>query len=415
MTTHPPILSDESPRLEDAFTTDASDHLHESHWADAALPDDLLAVTPTPPPVDVEELEDVAAHHRVLILRRGAVIAVSTLLSIGGALLLHSILGGAFLAALFFGPGISPLDTGSGSGGDAASEGGKGRGYMMLADAGDAQGATKAGTPTATPDAIASLLRADPTPQQPVLPPALATPPSPLAQPGIAPVDVHTLMPTPPTAAPEVPPDFGTVTIKPPVRTPQPAPAEELRILPPDLQPKPAPPVAADSPTPATPAPAPNPNVRAVASGFPAAGATGPRGNFGEADDGDEELPSMLNSKAGGPGKGNGRGRGMGGGLDRGPSGADRPEPIVLDNPMPSAAEQPSWIRANPPKNAVVFHVRILETGAIGDIELVASSGRAEVDAYYRDVIARWKYGPAIKGGRPFAAVIPLSFDPRAL
>ena len=135
---------------------------------------------------------------------------------------------------------------------------------------------------------------------------------------------------------------------------------------------------------------------------------------MGEDEEGDAPLPSMFKGGSG-QGSGSGRGRGIGSGIDRGPSGADRPEPTVLDNPMPPAAEQPGWMRYNPPKNPVVFRLRITETGALGSIEVVASSGRPEVDAYYRDVISRWKFAPAISGGRPVARTTDMTFDPRGI
>jgi TonB family protein len=226
----------------------------------------------------------------------------------------------------------------------------------------------------------------------------------------LPPVDVRALIPTAPTAALEVPEDFGTVAVKPPVRVPQPAPAEELKILPPDV----APAVRAAT------TPPPSPAAVAMRPAGQAGTGVALLGNFGNELDGDEALPPTLKAGVGRPagagrGNGAGRGRGVGNGIDRGPSGADRPEPTVLDNPMPPYAEQPGWMRTNPPRAAVVFRIRILETGAIGEIQLVASSGRAEVDAYYREVISKWKFAPAISGGRPVARTTDMIFDPRGL
>jgi TonB family protein len=142
----------------------------------------------------------------------------------------------------------------------------------------------------------------------------------------------------------------------------------------------------------------------------------GLRGNFGEVIDSDESLPSIFkrgtargSGAGGGAGRGTGGGSGIGSGIDRGPSGADRPEPMILDNPMPPRNQLPAWLTASSFKT-VTFQVRVLDTGAIGGIDMIESSGRPEVDAYYLEILSKWKFTPAIRGGKPIAAPFQASF-----
>ncbi len=100
----------------------------EEEGGDSA--DGLRAVVPPPPPLDFAEFQEESSHQRVLVMRRGAVIAVTTLVSIGGAIFLHSLFAGAFVLALLFGRTPAARVWGPGSGGDAASEGGSG--FMVI-------------------------------------------------------------------------------------------------------------------------------------------------------------------------------------------------------------------------------------------------------------------------------------------
>ena len=121
-------------------------------------------MVPPPPALDFAQFEQESSNHRVLILRRGAVIAVTTLVSIGGALFLHSLFAGAFVLAILFGRTPAPA-VGQGSGGDAASEGGSG---FMVVDGlppGASQGGGGAG---AMPSAAALLEKAPPAAPAPM-------------------------------------------------------------------------------------------------------------------------------------------------------------------------------------------------------------------------------------------------------
>src|SRR4051812_27905778 len=51
---------------------------------------------------DFRKLRGAVARHRVIILRRGAVIAISSLLSVGGALFLHALFAGLFVWSAWF-------------------------------------------------------------------------------------------------------------------------------------------------------------------------------------------------------------------------------------------------------------------------------------------------------------------------
>jgi len=96
-TPEPPALdSDVEDDLDEAFTADS--------WiAEEDPPEALSNLLPPRPDTHLEELEEEVRSRRVLILRQGAVIAVSTLLAIGGALLIHFFLGGVFILGLLFG------------------------------------------------------------------------------------------------------------------------------------------------------------------------------------------------------------------------------------------------------------------------------------------------------------------------
>src|SRR5437763_1329832 len=89
-----------------------SELMHEDIQLLAAAGDDRFAkgevhraladVVPPPPGADVEKLEQTAARHRVLIFRGGAVIALTTLISVGGALLIHAVAAGVLVIGLWF-------------------------------------------------------------------------------------------------------------------------------------------------------------------------------------------------------------------------------------------------------------------------------------------------------------------------
>ena len=325
---------------------------------------------------DSAKLEREVSRHRVLIVRTTAVIAVTTLISVGGALFIHAMFAGVFIFGLFFNWGLAALP--AGTSGKSADAGGADGEIMVIHDSPNAGDPTRPARPAGTqlPNVLAALPLAalpalpEATPVQLALAPPMQTPDVPIAPPQ----------------------DLGTVKVPVPANlVKQPTP-EGLVV---------SAPASAEAATAASPA------------GRTSAAALATGTDFGD----DEPVLRIYKDGTGGSGGGSGpaRGRGLGSGrgtgIDRGASGADRPEPVVLDNPQPD--QTPAWFQYNPPKQAVTLSVMVMENGAVGDITIVASSGRPEVDAYYRNVLAGWKYSPAVVGGRRVARAKEISFDPR--
>jgi hypothetical protein len=334
----------------------------------------LRAVVPAAPVPDFARLQEEAAAHRVLILRRGAVIAVTTLVSIGGALLVHAAVAGLFVAGAWWGPGVTLT---RGTDGDGSSEGGAG---VILVDGGPLSG--MADIPAANPARVLGLPdapvgRAD-SPVVPVLPPSLSesTPPTvAVAPPAVAPL------------LPAVPSDLGTVRVPAPVRPPVSAVPDAVVVAPPE-----SPPIV---PTARSEAEAPaatgarvsvaNPRGRAVARGTP----------FGEDDFGDEPVFSLL--KGDGSGQGRGSGRGKGNGLDRGLSAANS-EPQVLLAP---SFHLPMQYQLKPPPRGVGVEIQVLANGEIGTITVVQSCGFPDLDALFvAHVRATYRFRPGFRQGK---------------
>ena len=133
----------------------------------APVEEGLERVTPAAPEADLQKLEEEAAQHRVLLMRGGAVVAVSTLVSVGGALMLHSFFGGIIVLGMLFHWGTP----GGGRGGGNPAKGDETviiSGDEDVPDAGDAA-QQLANLPAASNDAPA-LAKFGPLPE--VSPPA---------------------------------------------------------------------------------------------------------------------------------------------------------------------------------------------------------------------------------------------------
>lgn len=122
-------------------------------------------------------------------------------------------------------------------------------------------------------------------------------------------------------------------------------------------------------------------------------------GGGGEGTDAGEVEFDLL--KPGKGGSGNGRGKGVGDGNDYGPSAANS-RARIIDSPM---GQTPMHIAvAKIPNDKVMFEVTIGTDGAVLDVKIKESSGNSEVDDHYRMVVRRWRYHPEYVAGRPIVS-----------
>src|SRR4051812_36161202 len=70
----------------------------------------LQALVPGRSSSDFHKLRSAVIRHRLVIMHRGAVIAVTTLVSIGGALLLHGLFAGLMIWSILFPPAMTRGD-----------------------------------------------------------------------------------------------------------------------------------------------------------------------------------------------------------------------------------------------------------------------------------------------------------------
>ncbi|HVS71277.1 MAG TPA: hypothetical protein VHQ47_08490 [Phycisphaerae bacterium] len=326
----------------------------------------------------IETLDDIQRRRRVLFVRAAIGVPVAAIIAIGGALLLHMLVAGGLLAALFFGWGQSH---GGGDQGDNRAGGG---GYVVM-DTGPA-GAPQVG---GAADAARAL--------QPTKPPAPTLPE--LHEPSADPLAVARAELTPP-------PDPGIIGL---------SGAADLGALKSPTRPEPAPPIPQPAAPTLTVAPPPDTPVHVVASahpvvargakaGSPLAGA----GNGGAAqdDEGDDPTISIMGPAYKGVDLGKGGRRGNG--IDRGPSGANNPDPQVLEQP-PLAI--PSMTALDIPKQAASFTVEVLASGKAGKITLNQSCGNAYVDEMCRTSILETKFRPAYEGGVAVTRELTMSFE----
>ncbi len=147
------------------------------------------------------------------------------------------------------------------------------------------------------------------------------------------------------------------------------------------------------------------PHGKAVVSGTASvAKVGGPPG--GEDSEGDEE-PTISIMKRGHGGTGDGSGNGSGDGIDRGLSGANNETPGIILNPQP---ELPLKEMVTPANGKSIFEVMVLPDGNAGEIKLLHSCGDATIDAACKTALARWKFRPAYRNGKTFAATTQIAF-----
>jgi hypothetical protein len=350
----------------------------------AEVPPDekLLAAAPLPEPIELEELEEEVARTRVVFVRGAAAIPLSLIASIGGALLIHMLLVGGFLLALYFAVNLRSR-SGGGGGMMARGMGGGSQGGYMIENAppGDLPGEAK------TVEQVLGGAVAPPMPETPALPE--------MSDAGRA---ARQLVPQESGTAPGdnamigIPSGdrLGSVRIAPP------PPRRVVTVTPPTPAGVAAPPSSE----------AKNGTILASAgntTGSPASptrGGGGGRGRGGEDDYGDEMIIPL--SKGNGGGSGGGSGGGIGRGSGRGASGADNPEPMILDWAMPEFSPA---LYMDPPKRSTKFKVTVKVNGEAGEIEMVQSCGKPAIDAQWKQSLKNAKFRPAYRAGRPYEAV----------
>ncbi|HEY4330193.1 MAG TPA: energy transducer TonB, partial [Phycisphaerae bacterium] len=318
----------------------------EEEEAAAPMPRQLRAVVPQAASGDLEQLQQESSRHRVLLLRGGAVIAVTTVISIGGALFIHAIFAGIIVLGVWF-PWLAPARGNNASPGPA-DKGGASGGFTILGSGPDDNAA-----PSLTP---ASLLGQ----HGPISPPADATLP-PL--PEVTSAQIASQLATPELLLPAINSDMGNVIITP---APEPIAAPAALLVAP----------------PSAPAPSIAPSNASLAgtTGAPARGTTSGDGG-GEDDHVFGLLKGDGSNNWGAGGSGKGKGSGNGDGIDRGMSAADR-DPALL-NLTPGAAMEftiPLKYQLKPPPKSVRLVITILPDGKVGNIKLAQSCGVPDID-----------------------------------
>jgi hypothetical protein len=380
---------------------------------EASVDSELLQTVPAPPPLNFEKLEQEVSRQRRLVVRGAVGIPIAGVLAVGGSLLFHAILAGAFVASFWI---LLHAPRAGGGGGE------------LLTDDGDRGGASHGGTLFISDvPAVAAGKEA---------PSSVAVAPS--AKPAeVKEVPPAVVPPKPPIVASKPvpsPPEQIAMNVRPPLpNTPEiigiPAPPDMLGVIhtrPPDLAPPIAPPPPAPPREVGLPIMAP-PQTSIVSAPVRASGQTSPNGSpsatalrassprpgpdDGMGDDNDdEETISLLNPGHGGGvggGDGAGSGRRRGNGIDRGPSGGDQETPSVLESP---SFQLPAEYEYHPPKRRVTLAVTVLPNGRVGGILIKQSCGIAEVDEAYKSLVAtQYKFRPAYRDGKTFTAVIDCS------
>jgi outer membrane biosynthesis protein TonB len=341
----------------------------------AEVPPDtrLLDATPLPPAIDLNELEEEVAYTRVIVVR-GRGIPVDKVISIGGSILLHALIVGAFLFALYFAVKLGVKGGGGGGRMARGVGGGPEGGYMITgelptnAEAKSVADVLPDSTPLAAPDApvlpslpdSADAVRELVAQEQPRLPD-----------------DAMIGVPADRVGSPHVPPPPKRV-----IATPQ---ASGIVVAPPSSTAR---------------------NIAVLASA--SAGTVAPnrnaggggRGRGGDDDFGDETIIPLSKGDDGGAGGGSGGGSGTG--IGRGASGANNPDPQILDWSSP---EFPSWVYLDPPKRAAKFKVIVKANGQVGGVEVTQSCGKPAIDAMWKTALENAKYRPAYRAGRPYEAI----------
>jgi hypothetical protein len=359
--------------LADAFPAMDASEEEVLRMAEVAPDARLEAAVPLMSPADEGELEEAVAGTRVVYLRDGAAIPLVAILAIGGSIILHSLIVGVAVLAFFW-----TFQRGNGEGNLPGAEGGSGRGYMI-------SGEGELGEPVVG-GGLKELL-----PETSAMGQSMPTLPEFSERVDVEQVAAAGVDPLPGVDAMIGVPTGGTRTgsVKPPsrvVRKEPVAPAPQVAVAP----------------------PSPRADVTGgpVAVAGPKTGATSsPRGGkgFGGGDEneGEEIIPLSKEDAAG-----MGRGKRAGGGLDRGGSGANNPEPMILELP---AIEYPAAMRITPPAQSTKVKVTVLANGRASGVELVQSCGQPDLDALCTNALLKAKYWPAYRAGKPYEAV--MSFE----
>jgi len=332
----------------------------------------LLKVVPSPAPVAFDALEEEVSRHRRLLVRGEWGIPVTAVISIGGSILYHLMLAGAFVVGSYF--AVRAVENGMGFAG--SRQGASAAGYIVM-DGGLQQGASA--------QSPADVLHEAPsTPPSSVSPPAAPAPP-PIVQPAPNPRELAMNQLTDPLAQPEL---IGI-------------PAGENALG----QVKPRPPAPPVMPMLVAPTDVNATNLQNHAQGSPMSRAAeaaaiarggGDQGN-GTGDDDDPISWQRSGSGDNGTGKRHGSGNGY-------TSGAFRDEPVFYETPGLKLTLT-SVVQKNP-----TYEVLVRADGTLATVKLTDSSGQADIDELYRvQILHNWKAYAAYRGGKYVDAVTPVT------
>ncbi len=333
----------------------------------ASVVRDLRAVVPAQAEADVGELERVAARHRVLLIRTGAVIAVSTVISVTGALFFHAVLGGIIIIGVWF-PNWVGLAKGAQVLARPADMGGSPGGFTMLGLGPD--------------DNAPPAERAPVMPGVPVRGPAEALPQLPEAS--SAQMAAAPFMRAEPLFSTTS--DLGTALVNPPPERLPSVPG--VRVA----------------------APGATPTAESAVSGVPGMPARGTgMGNGGGDEDRIIDPFSKRGDGSGGTGSGGigrGIGSGRGNGIDRGMSAADRPAQLLNQSSNAPSLTLPMKYQMRPPEKDVMLCIALAADGTITSVKVEQSCGYAEVDEIVREhVLATYRFSPEYQGGKAVDSV----------
>jgi len=333
----------------------------------------LRAIVPVPPEADWEKLERESSRHRVLLIRTTAVIAVSTVISIGGALLLHALFASLVVIGLYF-PWLVPASKGGGLLAGIPDLGGSPGGFTILGDGPDDNA-----PPSDLPPSPGSVTFVS-MPAIPAAPPLPELTSAQMAADISAPLTP--LTPLPPT------PGLGEVHIAPPIRTLPAGTATDLVVSPPGI---------AGAPS-TQPAP-----TRGTGTGNGGGDADDPILGLGKGD-------GSGGKGAGGTGSGVGQGRGSG--IERGLSAADRQAMVLNQASAGANFALPLKYQTHPPERPVQFILTIAADGSIAAVKIDQSCGITEVDELLRDYVqAAFRFSPAFRAGKAVSSEFPLEFS----
>ena len=318
----------------------------------------LAAMLPARVSRDFQKLRKVVTRHRVIILNRGAVIAITTLVAVGTALLIHAMIAGVVIWGILF--PIRPLRGDGKTFRGEPDNGGSPSAFAVSMST--SEGAPAAGLPDQAPTAqpFTEALAALPTlPELPFrnLPEPLETIPLP--------------MPNLPQ-----PDDRGSIKVTLPS-------AVAARVA------------AANDATPreaTLPTGRGNPNSTNVA--------------YGGFDD--EPVFGLGRGDGNGNGRGRGIGNGAGNGVDRGPSAASRSAAILNSAEASRDLAVPLKYQLKPPEKPVLMRIDVRADGTIGNVTVTGSCGVEELDELVREYSRLYlRFSPAYQNGK----AVPSTFE----